>query len=196
MQFRQLNWPGLLCSSTLVVLLILSFTYGMPWWTIRIGEGLGEFRISPFDAGIELFGTAVEVPILFYLNLGAKITILLTAATLLLSSTNAVKKHSARMLDLSYKKPVYMTASIVILGILSKFVLLSTSNIDIPFVGASVLQLSSKGVNISVPIISAFTIAFWLAVLSSALAMAAKVYHLKFIRPLNLEEGNSEITSK
>lgn len=182
MRLRQLNWPGVMCSFALVGLLFFSFAYRMPWWTLRIGEDLGDIRVSPFDTDIQLLGTAVELPVLFYLNLGAKITILLTAATLLLSSTNAFRRYSSRLLDLSYKKPAYMTGGIVIFGVVSKLVLRSTSNIDIPIVGTSILQLASEKVNMSIPITSSFTGAFWLAVLSSALGISAKVYFKKQVR--------------
>lgn len=182
MQLRQVNWPGLMCSSALVTLLLFSFAYKMPWWTIKIGEDLGEIRISPFDTDIQLLGTTLELPVLYYLNLGAKITILLTAATLLLSSTNTFSKHSARLLDMSYRKPLYMTAFIVIFGVVSKLVLRSTSDFDLPIVGTSVLQLTSQGVKMSVPIVSSYTATFWLAVMSSILGISAKAYFNRQIR--------------
>jgi hypothetical protein len=65
-----------------------------PWWTVY--GGVGDERtfsaeVSPFNISVEVLGKPVIVPILFYLTMAARLSILLAAVTTLSGSLLAQK---------------------------------------------------------------------------------------------------------
>lgn len=177
----MINWPGLFGAATLAFVLFLSLAYRAPWWQLVIADELGHVSVSPLDAEIRLLGSTIDIPLLWYVNLGAKLTMLLVAASLLVYSLNTGKSYSRKLLDACYRKPVYMVLSIILLCVVTRLLVGSLFNFDIPLVGASRVAISSNGVTISVPITASFQWVFWLALLSALLAISAKVYHHRFI---------------
>ena len=76
-----------------------------PWWTVY--GGIGDERtlsakVSPFNISVEVLGKPVIVPMLFYLTMAARLSILLVAATTLI--------------------PNFLTVAIVIAGNVNKIV--------------------------------------------------------------------------
>jgi len=179
MNVRKVNWPGFPFAASLMVLLYLSFAYKAPWWQLRIADGIGYVAVSPLDVDIMLMGVTINVPIIWYLTLGSKLTLLLVAAILSFYLTNPRGTHSKKLLDAIYKKPVYMVVGMVLISTISKLIYDSFLPFKIPIVGTSTTVVSSQGVTLSVPITTTFTWVFWLAILSACLALATRVYHGK-----------------
>lgn len=177
MNDRKNNWPGFLFAASLMALLYLSFAYKAHWWQLGIADGIGYVAVSPLDVEIKLMGAPINVPILWYVTLGSKLTLLIVAAILLIYLKNPSGTHSKKLLDAIYKKPVYMLTGMVLLHAISKLFYGSISSFNIPIVGASTAVISSMGVTLSVPITTSFTWVFWLAILSACLAVATKIYH-------------------
>ncbi|MEM0450428.1 MAG: hypothetical protein QXO17_02515 [Nitrososphaerota archaeon] len=74
-----------------------------PWWILRggsTGERLFEIAVSPFAFSAELLGKPIIVPIIPYLNLAARLSVLLAASTTLIGSIFAGKKWSGPLLSL------------------------------------------------------------------------------------------------
>jgi len=74
-----------------------------PWWTVY--GGIGDERtfsaeVSPFNISVEVLGKPATVPILFYLNMAARLSILLAAATTLSGSLVANKPRSKPLISL------------------------------------------------------------------------------------------------
>jgi len=196
MYFRKINWPGLLCAASLALLLYLSFAYKAPWWQLRIGDGLGRVAASPLDVDIELMGVTIDVPILWYLNLGSKITLLIVVATLLFYLINPNGKYSKKLLDASYKKPIYMVGAMILLSVISKPLFGSILPLNIPIVGTSTTVISTQGVTLAVPITASFTWVFWLAISGAGLALATRIYHDRSIARVRAETTPKPLQSE
>jgi len=179
MNVRKVNWLGFPFAASLMALLYLSFAYKAPWWQLRIADGIGYVAVSPLDVDIMLMGVTIDVPIVWYLTLGAKLTLVLVAAILLFYLINPGGTHSKKLLDGIYKKPVYMVIGMVLVSTISKLVYGSILPFKIPVVGTSTTVISSQGVSLSVPITTTFTWVFWLAISSACLALATRIYHSK-----------------
>jgi hypothetical protein len=97
--FFKFNLLGL-ASSFLLFYTALS---NNPWWTVY--GGVGDERtfsaeVSPFNISVEVLGKPATVPILFYLNMAARLSILLAAATTLSGSLVANKPRSKPLISL------------------------------------------------------------------------------------------------
>jgi len=180
MSFRRINWPGLFCGLSLMSLLLLSIAYKVPWWQLNIADGLGHVSVSPLDVDINLMGASIDVPLIWYLNVGSKLALLLVAAAFLFYSVNMDTQHSRRLLDVIYKKPVYMVASLVIIGIVNRFIVGAFLPFSLPIVGTSTVALSSNSVTLSIPVTASFTWVFWLALAGALLSILTRLYHNRF----------------
>ena len=189
MRLRTINWFGIICAASLALLLFLSVAFRAPWWRLTIADGLGSVELSPMDADIRLLGQTVEVPILWYLNLGTKVTILLVAAMLFFSSLKIDGARSRRLMELSYKKPLYIVLGLIAIGALSKLLIGSLLPFDVPFVGTSTVVINARGATISVPVTATFTWVFGLAVIAAVLSLSARLYHSRVSNGFAATEG-------
>jgi hypothetical protein len=96
---HRFNLLGVASSS----LLFYTALSNNPWWTIY--GGIGDERtfsaeVSPFNISVEVLGKPVIVPMLFYLTMAARLSILLAAATTLSGSLLANKPWSKPLISL------------------------------------------------------------------------------------------------
>jgi hypothetical protein len=112
-----------------------------PWWTVY--GGVGDERtfsaeVSPFNISVEVLGKPVIVPILFYLTMAARLSILLAAVTTLSGSLLIKKPWSKTLISLRG----------LILPLLFLAGLFVTLNLAVSYV------------NVSLPLIGRFTIKY------------------------------------
>ncbi|MGQ9552006.1 MAG: hypothetical protein ACUVUE_06215 [Candidatus Bathycorpusculaceae bacterium] len=182
-ELRKLNWFGIASGVAAAVLLLLSIAYAAPWWQLSIAEGLGKVDVSPLDINAQFLGLDVEIPILWYLTLSGKLIMLTAIVALFACSICPENKYAKNLLSYGYKRPLIMvTVLVVILIILTALVGLILP-IKVPFLGTETTTLTFEGAKVSVPIYASFTWVFWLAIITAALAVLARVYHRR-IAPL------------
>ncbi len=177
----RVNLLGLASS----LLLFYTALSNNPWWTVAGGvEGERTFwaEVSPFNISVEVLGKPVKVPILPYLNLAARLSILSAASTILLGSLLAKKPWS---------KPLISVRGLVLptLFPLVLFIGLSLAgsyvSVRLPLVGESTFdyRINYGGLNIAVetPVAAALTQEYWIALTAGIVSTLAKAVHNKII---------------
>ena len=179
MEFREVNWPGLACSFGAATLVLLSVLYGAAWWRVMIGDGVGQAEISPLDYRANLAGVSVEVPIIWFLNLGSRLTLVACAVVMFLYSVTLRKRFSRQLLGFAYKKPLLVLVLFGVMLVVSTVYVEAYFGVYVPLVGTATVLLSEGGATVSVPVSTSFTWVFWLAVATAVLAIAARIYDWK-----------------
>ena len=177
---RNINWPGLLSIAFMLLILYASLAYGAPWWRLEVGDGLGHANVSPLDIEIEVMGNAIDVPLLKFITFGTKATWAIVAAIMLVYSLDASPKNSKTLLNLSYRKPVYYVAAMILIGLVGRLAVGEYLQISIPFVGTSNLTFHAQGDTVSMPLKASLTWLFWAAMACASLSVATRLYHEKF----------------
>lgn len=180
MRLDGINWLGLAAAVGMLILPLLP----SPWWQVDIG-GAAEAGISPFVVDMVVFGERVTIPLLPYVLLGAKLTMIVAGVALLLASLAPVRWWSKRVFGFGYKRAPEMVISLVAFltvgALLSGYLL---KGMSLPLIaGATTSTIEVGGVALTVPITAWLTSTFWLAVGIAVLAIAARIYHRKFKPP-------------
>lgn len=181
MEFKEINWPGLACSITAATLVALSVLYAAPWWRVTIGDGVGQVDISPLDYKANLAGASIDIPIIWFLNLGSKLTMVACAVAMLIYSVATQKDFSEQLLGFAYKKPLLVFVVFAVMLVFSTYIVGTFADVSVPVMGTTTLLLSAGGVTANVPISTSLTWVFWLAFATAVLAIAAKIYDWKVL---------------
>ena len=181
-EFKKINWPGLMCAITGAILVALSLLYAAPWWQVAIGDGLGLVEISPLDYQANLFGASLEVPLIWFLNLGSKLTMIAFAITMFICSLLTQKGFSKQLLGFAYKKPIFMLVLFIVMLVALSMIVGNSLGTSFALVGTTTVSLSAGGAKANVPVSTSFTWVFWLAVATTALAVAARIYEWKVLK--------------
>lgn len=182
---RKINWFGIAGGAGTIALIVVSLF--VPWWIFKVGsgltagQGLVEANVSPLNANFTGIGTgAFTVPLIWALNLITLLTLTVGGIIMLIYSFMPMKPYSKRLLDFSYKKPLYVVAffgaSLLIITLLIKGLL----GFNIPIAGSVNVQLPqamTTGVSISVLVSADLLWPFWLGVVVAGLCIAARLYH-------------------
>jgi hypothetical protein len=152
-----------------------------PWWTVY--GGIGDERtfsveVSPFNISVEVLGKPVIVPILFYLTMAARLSILLAAATTLLGSLMIKRPWSKPLISLrGFLLPVLFLAGLFILLNLAS----SYANISLPLIGRTTIEytINYGGLRIDTEtaVETALTQEYWIALTAGVLSALAKAAH-------------------
>lgn len=183
MEFKKINWPGLACSLTTATIVALSILYAAPWWQVAMGDEVGQAEISPLDYKANLAGASIEIPIIWFLNLGSKLTMATCAVAMFIYSVATHKPFSKKLLGFAYKKPILMLVLFTVLLVVSTYMVAAFFGINAPLMGTTTLSLSVGGATVNAPISTSLTWVFWLAVATAVLAIATKIYDWKVLKP-------------
>lgn len=182
MGFTKINWPGLGCAVAAATLVALSVLYAAPWWQVAIGDGVGQAEISPLDYKANLAGASIEVPIIWFLNLGGKLTMAACAVAMFIYSVSTQKPFSKQLLGFAYKKPLLMLVLFIVVLVVSTYMAGAFFGVNVLLMGTTTLSLSFGRATANIPISTSFTWVFWLAVATAVLAVAAKIYEWKVLK--------------
>jgi hypothetical protein len=165
------------------ILLFYTALSEKPWWKMTGGlEGEGEqtfsAEVSPYNIALKILGKPVTVPILPYVNLAARLSILLAAATMLLGSLMAKKPWSKPLMGLrGFILPILFLA--VLFSGLS--LAGSYAGVRLPLTGEFTLEYTIPygGLNIAVetPAAAALTQEYWIALVAGVISALAKALH-------------------
>jgi hypothetical protein len=163
------------------LLLFYTALSNSPWWTMAGGMG-DEFtfsaEVSPFNIAVEVLGKPVTVPILPYLNLAARLSILLAAVTIFVGSLLAGKPWSKPLMSLrGLTLPILFLAGLFIgLNLAKSFV-----GVGLPLVGKFTLEYSIPyaGGRITTETLADATLTqeYWTALAAGILSAIAKTVH-------------------
>ncbi len=105
------------------------------------------------------------------------------AVALFIYSVATQKSYSKDLLNFAYKKPLITFIFFVVTLVGASYVAQSFIGASVPLSGTSTLNISVGEITADMPISTGFTWVFWLAVATAVLAIVAKIYDWKIIRP-------------
>jgi hypothetical protein len=149
-----------------------------PWWVAyggRDGEHTFSAEVSPFNIAVQVLGKPVTVPILPYLNLAARLSILLAAVTIFAGSLLARKPWSKPLMSLrGLTLPILFLAGLFIgLNAVKQL-----AGVSLPLAGKSTLKYSIPyaGGRISTETLVEATLTqeYWIALAAGVLSALAK----------------------
>ena len=173
----RVNAPGIAAA----LLLFYTASSGKPWWSMRGGSGercTFSASVSPFAVDIEVLGRPVAVPILPYLTLAARLSVLLAAAAMLAGSLLAGKPWSKPLVSVrGLALPI-----LFLLGLLAGLRLAASYvGADLPLTGEFELRYTipyeGRSVSVLTPAVSRLTEEYWVALAAGALSALAKAVH-------------------
>lgn len=181
---HRVNTLGV-ASSLLLLYVLLS---DKPWW-ILTGGSSGErtilVELSPFTFTMEVLGRPLTIPIAFYVNLAAKLSILLAIVTTILGSILVSKPWSKPMI--SVKGLILSVLFIVGVFALLQIVQLSVGLSNIPILGESIMKYAFKfeevEVVVEIPLKSEITIHYWIALIAGVTSIPAKILQGRIAAP-------------
>ena len=174
MVFFRFNLLGL-ASSFLLFYTALS---NNPWWTVY--GGIGNERafsaeFSPFSISVEVLGKPVIVPMLFYLTMAARLSILLAAATTLVGSLLINRPWSKPLISLrGLMLPLLFPIGLfVTLNLTSSY-----ANVSLPLIGQSTIKYTMNygglRIDTETAVEAALTQEYWIALTAGVLSALAK----------------------
>lgn len=180
---RAINWFGLAAGITTIVLIAVSLFE--PWWIVQVGAGLFQINTSPLNTNFSLVGSQpFAIPIIWALNLASILTMAAGGILMLVYSLIPAKPYSRKLLDFSYKKPLYAVIFFVVSLLSLVIVARSAFGIDIPIIGSEAVRLPQSmtfGTTVTALVISSFAWPFWLSIAVAGLCVCARLFHEKAV---------------
>jgi hypothetical protein len=176
---HRVNLIGLASS----LLLFYTALSNRAWWVVRGGSG-GEYTfladVSPFNIVLEVLGRPVTIPIIPYLCLAARLSILLAATTIFVGSLLAGKTWSKPMMSLNGLVLPIIFIFVLYTGLsLAKLYI----GVSIPMYGESTLNYlvsyRGSGVATETPVTASLTEEYWIAFVAGTLSALARIVHSK-----------------
>jgi hypothetical protein len=188
MQFKNINWLGLV--SGLLLLAVIPLSLYAPWWQLRIGD-FGYANLSPLNSSFSLLDITFMIPFLTAINVSCLLLLSLSAVFMIAYSVNPNKEYSKPLLYWSYKNPlailIVFLVALVALSQIAPFIVHQYAQIafTLPIMGTSIIQAPSEllgglsGVQINIAISGAFQWTFYLAIVASVLCTATRILYSK-----------------
>jgi len=174
----RLNVLGLLAGLSLVYVALSD----KPWW-ILIGGSFEEpaflVEASPFMFLVTAFGEPVSIPIISYLNLGMRLSLLVIAAMIIFGSLALGKPWSKNLFSLAgliipIIFPIFLYIGLEILK--------ANMGISIPIIGESTLKYSipyeTRNLTIYIPMVAEITQEYWIALATGIVSLIAREVHV------------------
>ncbi len=205
-KLHRINWIGLIAGILMILL-----TFQGAWWKAVLGEGVLKVALSPFHYDITLIGQSLTSPLVSYLILAAKISVIIGGGFLLLGSVGAKRWWGKKLVNWGAMKVFWMVLFLIIVLIIGAFLtnnylasLLSgmigagTIQVELPYlIGTGHATIQAEGaITVSGPINVVLTRSFWMAVLTAGLGLGAKIYHKKMTKDEEKNSSTGKKTSK
>ncbi len=190
---RSRNFLGVIAGALMLILPFLG-----PWWVARTGTAI-EIALSPFDMSVLVLGQPLTFDLLWLFLLAEKVAMWIAGAFMILASISPNSWWSKRLFRYGMMKPLWAVIGLVVLVVAGAFLMNTilpslvsniagetgaTIDISIPYlVGAetSTIQAGSQ-LTITAQTTTSLTAAFWVAVATAVVAIAARISHRKFTR--------------
>jgi len=187
---NKLNWFGV--AGSISIFLVIAASVFVPWWQVAVGsvdKPFAYFGTSPLNMNISFLGQTFTFPLILAINISVILSLLAGGIAILIYSVNPAKPYAKRLLDFSYRKPLYALL-IFVIGMIATLVLIkSVVGLDVPLIGSvnskatgSMIQSLLGGVSITNVVFTAgFQWPFYLAVVSVGFCIAARLYNKKIV---------------
>jgi hypothetical protein len=185
----SLNYRVNLLGLTSALLLFYTALSNKPWWTMTGGlddEHTFSAEVSPFNIAVDILGKPATVPILPYLNLAARLSILLAAATTLIGSLLAGKPWSKPMISVrGLILPILFLCGLFIGLSLTE----SYAGANLPLTGEFTLKYTihygELNIATETPTVANLTQEYWIALAAGIISVSAKALHGKIASSKN-----------
>jgi hypothetical protein len=172
---HRINMLGIIGA---VLFLYICFS-NQPWWTLAGGmdqEQSFSAKISPFTFEAQILNKPLTIPITPYLNLAAKLTMLLTAATIFIGSLLPTKPWSKPMISIrGLTLPIIFLLGIFVSSQLAKSII----GITIPITGNFTVNYSINynqlTISTQTPCTATLTLEYYIALAAGAIALLARI---------------------
>lgn len=174
-----------------------------PWWMATVGTGAIEIVLSPFDLSMSVFGQPIHSQLVDIFLLASKIAMIISGVFLVLGSLSSGSWWSGRLVRFGVMKPFWAVVGIVVVLVVGSFLVNNvlpsllanfvpggaSLEITVPYlVGSSsvTIQMGSQA-SIVAPIGMSLMPAFWAAVLTAVLGIAARINHRRLRKHKELQ---------
>ncbi|MCW4038828.1 MAG: hypothetical protein NWF13_08860 [Candidatus Bathyarchaeota archaeon] len=153
---------------------------GGPWWVTVGGAGGEAFHasISPFVFDVSILGNALDIPVIYWLNVAARIAFILAGLEITVASFLVQKAWSKSFISLRALWTSLLFIISIYIGLAAVHNILG---IAIPLYGEALLTyalpIQSFPITAEVPTQTYFTTTFELALVSGVLAIVARMIH-------------------
>lgn len=153
---------------------------GGPWWVTVGGTGGEAFHagISPFAFDISIMGNPLNIPVIYWLNVAARIAFILAGLEITVASILVKKSWSKSFISL---RALWTSLLFFISIYIGLTVLQRILGISIPLYGQSLLTytfpIQSLAFTVEVSTQAYFTTTFELALIGGILAIVARIIH-------------------
>ncbi len=177
----KMNWFGIIAGISMVVLPFLG-----PWWRITVGTELTDLAVSPFDFNLVMLGESTSIPLVWFVLLGMKLTVISAGILMLLGSLLPERWWSRRLLRFGATKVfwsvVWLVVPMLVLTFIANTFLTGwTGGLSLPYlVGSTTSTIQVGGATAIVPISMSLSNIFLVAIVVAALGIAARIYHRRF----------------
>ena len=112
---NKINFIALAAGISSLILVAISFF--VPWWKFTFGSPANvQVNFSPVNVNFAHSGAAVNIPLIWALNVACLLTLLAGGIILTIYAVKPTKPYSKNLLGFGYKKPLFtLVAFIVIL---------------------------------------------------------------------------------
>src|SRR5208283_2091255 len=183
---RKINLLGI--AGGIAALILAAVSLFVPWWQLSIGNGFAKLNISPLNINVNLPGySGITVPLIWAITMACTLSLIDSGIIMLIYSASPLKPYAKRLLGFAYKTPLLLVVIFTVLLFIVTFVAQKAVGLYIPLMGSSNLQapqsLTSNAI-ISAAVSATFLWAYWFAIVTAGLCVAARIYHRKISPPL------------
>jgi hypothetical protein len=181
----KINWIGVAGGASTLVLIAVSLI--VPWWRFTAGNPhpLIEANFSPINLNFGVFGTAINIPLIWALNMATLLSLLAGGIIMLIYSVLPTKPYAKKLLGFSYKTPLIAVILFVVELVVLSLMAQAVAGVNLPLVGSANIQFPSSmtgGITAEIGVVAAFEWPFYLAIVVAATCIAARLYHGKLVR--------------
>jgi len=179
MMENKINFIALAAGISSLILVAISFF--VPWWKITFGSPANVLvNFSPVNVNFSHSGVAVNIPLIWALNVACLLTLLAGGIILSIYAVKPTKPYSKNLLGFGYNKPLFTLVAFIAILIAVPIVLQAFAGFSLPING--VATISPKGANGSAIVTTALEWPFYFAIVVTGLCVAARVVHGKIFK--------------
>lgn len=186
MRMKIVNWFGVAAGVLMIILPFLG-----AWWHAEVGIGALKLELSPFYYHMSILEQPLASPLIGYLILAAKLTVIIGGFLMILGSLTTDRWWGRKLMRFGAMKVLWFLTILLILLLVGTFFMNNflpdligagsgNVKIQIPYiVGTSTSIIQSENVTLIAPTSASLTLSFWVAVLTASLGIIARSYHGK-----------------
>lgn len=185
---RRVNWFGFVTGVFLLIFGLLAPV----WWRVTFGGEAVVLEISPFNVNVTAFDIPMTSPLVTFVCIAARITIIVAGALTILGSVFTQQWWSKKLIKFGSLKILWMVIALVVVAIIAPIIVEKLAGqmaadanmqLSLPILsGSSTVTAQVESSTISAPITMELTGFFFLAIVTAALGITTRIYHRKLTK--------------